>query len=106
MGEKTVFEAIYDIIEQIPRGKVASYGQIAGLAGNQRWARVVGYALHALPHESNIPWHRVVKKNGEVIGGSESSGGKLQTELLKGEGVGFVDGHVDMEQYQWRKRIF
>lgn len=104
--EKTAFDTIYDVIYQIPRGNVASYGQIAALAGNRRWARVVGYALHAIPEGSDIPWHRVVKKNGEVFGGAESSGGKNQTELLQKEGVGFVDGYVDMERYQWKKMLF
>lgn len=97
---------IYEIINQIPKGKVASYGQIAALAGNRRWARVVGYALHAVPDGSDIPWHRVVKKNGEVFGGAESPGGRYQTELLLQEGVGFVDGYVDMEHYQWKKILF
>ncbi len=104
--EKTAFEMIYEIINQIPKGKVASYGQIAALAGNRRWARVVGYALHAVPDGSDIPWHRVVKKNGEVFGGAESPGGRYQTELLLQEGVGFVDGYVDMEHYQWKKILF
>ena len=105
MSDKTAFEMIYDIIRQIPEGKVATYGQIAALAGNRRWARVVGYALHAI-HGSTIPWHRVVKKNGEVFGGAQSSGGRYQTELLQREGVGFVDGYVDMEHYQWKKYLF
>lgn len=105
-GEKTTFEIIYDIIRQIPEGKVASYGQIAALAGNRRWARVVGYALHAVPDGSGIPWHRVVKKDGEVFGGAESSGGKYQTELLLKEGVEFVDGYVDMERCQWKRFLF
>lgn len=100
------FDRIYDIIQQIPPGKVASYGQIAELVGNRRLARVVGYALHAIPDGSDIPWHRVVKKDGEVFGGAESASGKYQTELLKSEGVGFVDGHVDMKKYQWEKRRF
>ena len=101
MSEKTAFEMIYGIVCQIPKGKVASYGQIAALAGNRRWARVVGYALHAIPQGSDIPWHRVVKKSGEVFGGAESDGGRYQTELLLEEGVGFIDGYVDMEHYQW-----
>lgn len=105
MGKST-FEIIYDIVCQIPRGKAASYGQIAELAGNRRLARVVGYALHAIPSGREIPWHRVVRKDGEVFGGAESPGGRLQTELLKGEGVGFKDGRVDMEKYQWEKRRF
>lgn len=102
----STFEMIYDIVRQIPEGKVASYGQIAELAGNRRLARVVGYALHAIPEGSGIPWHRVVKKDGEVYGGAESPGGKYQTELLRGEGVGFADGSVDMKNYQWEKRRF
>lgn len=106
MSEKTTFEMIYGIVCQIPKGKVASYGQIAALAGNRRWARVVGYALHAIPQGSDIPWHRVVKKNGEVFGGAESGGGRYQTELLLDEGVGFIDGYVDMEHYQWSKIAF
>lgn len=106
MAEKTTFEIIYDIIRQIPEGKVASYGQIAELAGNRRWARVVGYALHAIPAGSDVPWHRVVKRDGEVFGGAKSSGGIYQTELLLKEGVGFVDGYVDMKKYQWSKRRF
>lgn len=104
--EKSIFEIIYEIIYQIPKGKVAAYGQIAELAGNRRWARVVGYALHAVPQGSDIPWHRVVKKDGEVFGGAESPGGKYQTELLKAEGVGFKGGYVDMKKYQWKKRVF
>lgn len=106
MSEKSTFEIIYDIIRQIPYGKVATYGQIAALAGNRRWARVVGYALHATPQGSGIPWHRVVKKNGEVFGGSESASGRYQTELLQKEGVGFTDGYVDMKKYQWNKVLF
>lgn len=105
MGKST-FAIIYDIVCQIPEGKAASYGQVAELAGNRRLARVVGYALHAVPSGSDIPWHRVVKKDGEVLGGAGSPGGRLQTELLRGEGVGFKDGCVDMEKYQWEKRRF
>ena len=106
MSEKATFELIYDVIGQIPYGRVATYGQIAALAGNKRWARVVGYALHAISRDSDIPWYRVVKKNGEVFGGVESLGGRYQTELLQEEGVGFVDGYVDMEHYQWKKVMF
>lgn len=105
MAENT-FDRIYDLVCKIPRGKVASYGQIAELVGNRRLARVVGYALYAVPEGSTIPWHRVVKKNGEVFGGAESESGKYQTALLCEEGVGFIDGFVDMKNYQWQKRRF
>lgn len=102
----SAFDMIYDIIYQIPAGCVASYGQVAALAGNKRWARAVGYALHAAPEGSDIPWHRVVKKDGEVFGGAQSPGGIYQTELLKKEGVGFIKGRVDMEKYQWKRILF
>lgn len=103
---KSTFEMIYDVVCQIPEGKVASYGQVAELAGNRRWARVVGYALHAIPAESDIPWHRVVKKDGEVFRGEESSGGQCQIRLLRKEGVKITDGCVDMRKYQWSRRLF
>lgn len=102
------FEKIYDIIRQIPYGKVASYGQIAELAGNRRWARVVGYALHAVPYGSDIPCHRVVAKDGRVspaFGMNDTGDLSRQVELLEEEGVEFVDGLVDMKNYQWRKRL-
>ncbi len=105
MNENT-FDKIYRIVCQIPEGTVASYGQVAALAGNRRWARVVGYALHVIPEGSDIPWHRVVKKNGEVFGGAGSPGGICQTALLKKEGVGFKEDYVDMENYQWKRMVF
>ena len=78
--EKNSFEKIYDVIRQIPRGQVASYGQIAALAGNRRWARVVGYALHAVPCNSDLPCHRVVTKDGlnfqEKVGISKNISGR------------------------------
>ena len=67
MKEKNAYEKIYDVIRGIPEGKVASYGQVAELAGNRRWVRVVGYALHALPPGSDVPWHRVVTKEGKLF---------------------------------------
>ena len=69
MGKNT-FEIIYDIVCQIPGGKAASYGQVAELAGNRRLARVVGYALHAIPPGSGIPWHRVVKMEEQKVPGA------------------------------------
>ena len=104
--EKSAFERIYDIIREIPEGKVASYGQVAELAGNRRWARVVGYALHAVPEDSELPCHRVVTKDGNVS--CAFSGGicNRQMELLKKEGIGFIDDHVDMRRFQWSKRLF
>ncbi len=65
MSENT-FTKIYEVVKQIPKGQVATYGQVASLAGNKRWSRVVGYALHANPDPENIPCYRVVDRNGSV----------------------------------------
>ena len=66
MGKKNTYELIYEVVRQIPRGKVATYGQVAALAGNKRWARVVGYALHVNPDPEGVPCYRVVNSRGEV----------------------------------------
>jgi methylated-DNA-protein-cysteine methyltransferase-like protein len=101
MGNNT-FELIYDVVKQIPYGKVATYGQIAFLAGNPRWSRVVGYALHVNPDPDSIPCYRVVNRFGEVSSAFAFGGANKQIELLKNEGVTFVDGKVDMEKHIWR----
>lgn len=100
MGGKsmTTFEKIYEVVKTIPMGKVMSYGQVAMLAGNPRWARVVGYALHANPQPGIIPCHRVVMKDGSICTGFAFGGADAQRALLLSEGVGFLDEmHVDIE---------
>lgn len=104
--EKNTFERIYEIVCEIPHGKVATYGQIAELAGNKRLSRVVGYALHVNPDPKRIPCHRVVNRLGEVSQAFAFGGGNRQVELLQGEGVAFRDGRVILETYQWEKRLF
>ena len=99
----TTFDLIYDVVRRIPQGSVASYGQVAALAGNPRWARVVGYALHRNPEPGVIPCHRVVMADGRVAPGFAFGGPNVQRALLEGEGVRFRDdGTVDMAVYQWR----
>lgn len=98
-----VFNKIYDVVKQIPMGSVATYGQVASLAGNRRWARVVGYALHANPEPGVIPCHRVVNRFGEVSQAFAFGGGNRQIELLKSEGVTFIEGKVDLNKCQWRR---
>ena len=96
------FEKIYKVVKQIPKGNVATYGQIATIAGNKRWARVVGYALHNNPNPDEIPCYRVVNKDGRVSEAFAFGGVNKQIELLKKEGIEFVDEkHVDMKKYQW-----
>ena len=97
-----VFETIYDVVCQIPKGKVATYGQVAAMAGNPRWARVVGYALHVNPKPGVIPCHRVVTRNGETSVAFAFGGEDMQRKMLMEEGVEFLpDGRVDLHKFQW-----
>jgi methylated-DNA-protein-cysteine methyltransferase-like protein len=97
----------YLLIERIPEGRVATYGQIAALAGLARHARQVGYALAALPEESTVPWQRVVNAKGEVSRRSADDLGRsgYQRHLLEEEGVVFdLTGRIDLERFGWRPR--
>jgi methylated-DNA-protein-cysteine methyltransferase-like protein len=96
------FEKIYEVVKRIPYGKVATYGQVALLAGNPNWSRVVGYALHSNPDPDSIPCFRVVNRYGEPSCAFAFGGKNMQILLLEGEGVEFIDGKVDMSRFQWR----
>ena len=97
----TTFDKIYQAVKSIPRGTVATYGQIAEAIGNRRLSRVVGYALHVNPEPGVIPCHRVVKQDGSVSEAFAFGGSNRQVELLQEEGVGFIDEtHVDMARYR------
>lgn len=99
---KNSFTLIYDVVRRIPYGKVATYGQIAALAGNLRWSRVVGYALHANPDPEHIPCFRVVNRFGQVSSAFAFGGENRQIALLEQEGVTFVDqGVVDLKKHLW-----
>ncbi len=103
MENKNTFQLIYDIVRRIPKGKVATYGQIATLAGNPRLARVVGYALHVNPEPMIIPCHRVVNREGYTSGSFAFGGKNAQGDLLRSEGVETDnEGRVDLKKYQWR----
>ena len=106
MEQKNSYEKIYDIVKQIPRGTVATYGQVAALAGNKRWARVVGYALHVNPDPEGIPCCRVVNREGRVSEAFAFGGENRQIGLLEADGIEVKDGCVDLSKYQWRKEIF
>ncbi len=97
----TVFTRIYDIVRQIPKGKVATYGQIAALAGNPRWARVVGYALHVNPDPDSIPCYRVVNREGAVSPAFVFGGENVQIALLEADGIPVKDGKVDLSLHLW-----
>lgn len=98
----TAFEKIYTIVRRIPPGKVGTYGQIARLAGNPRWARVVGYALHVNPAFGEIPCHRVVNRAGRTAPAFAFGGSDVQRSMLEEEGVVFLpNGCVDLAKCRW-----
>jgi methylated-DNA-protein-cysteine methyltransferase-like protein len=104
-GPGTTYRGIYAVVRRIPRGKVASYGQVAALAGLPGRARQVGYAMHALPEGTDVPWQRVINAQGMVsrrrIAGAELS----QRILLEREGVRFGPGaRIPLEVFGWKPR--
>lgn len=98
------YDKIYKAVMQIPAGKVATYGQIAAMAGNGNAARVVGNALHINPAPGVIPCHRVVNAQGRLAPQFAFGGSGEQQRLLEAEGVEVDDDHVDLKKYQFRNR--
>jgi len=99
------FQAVYQLTNQIPRGKVSTYGQIAGLITTPRAARVVGWALHQLDDQP-IPWHRVINSRGEISTSCETHSQLTQKRMLEQEGitVRVINGvyKIDLKKYLWQ----
>jgi methylated-DNA-protein-cysteine methyltransferase-like protein len=103
--EAGTYARVYAVVGRIPAGRVATYGQVAALAGLGGHARQVGYALHALAAESGVPWHRVINARGELSLGPGTAGEALQRRLLAREGVRFDPrGRIDLGRYRWNAR--
>ena len=102
---KKNYQAIWGLVQQVPRGKVATYGEIAKLAGLLGQARLVGYALHNLPHGINIPWHRVINSKGRISLPKVSGQYDRQKKLLEKEGVVFVRDKIDLDRYDWLRTL-
>jgi len=102
----SAYERIYAVVRRIPRGRVCTYGRVAALAGNPGAARQVGYALHALPEHTALPWHRVINAAGRI---SLRRGGGHELEQrfrLEAEGVVFdQSGRVSLEQFGWAGKL-
>lgn len=102
--ESTSYERIFAVVRRIPRGRVATYGQIASLAGMRNGARRVGYALFSLSSSTALPWQRVVNAHGG-ISLDALNGGLTQRLLLEREGVMFdAKGRIPLTRFQWRPR--
>jgi methylated-DNA-protein-cysteine methyltransferase related protein len=97
------YARIYAVVRRVPRGRVATYGQVAAVANLPRHARLVGYALNVLPVGSDVPWHRIVNAEGQVSPRANALGHEdLQAQLLKREGVKMADGTIPLARFQWR----
>lgn len=105
MNKEERNQKIYAVIEAIPPGRVASYGQIAEFAGLPRGARQVAYALRCLPRGHNLPWFRIITASGKLAFDRDSVAFKRQRDTLLSEGVPVQDGKVDMRQYRWQATI-
>ena len=98
----SLHQRIYAVVARVPRGRVATYGQVAVLAGLPRHARLVGYALHALPEGSELPWQRVINSRGEVSPRAMPGWDGYQRHLLEEEGVRFdAAARVNLKRYLW-----
>ena len=99
--EAHLYERIYAAVRQIPRGKVATYGQIAQIVGGCS-AQMVGFALAALPNGSDVPWQRVINVKGKISPHGFGFGSALQRDLLVSEGVEFgQEDQIDLEKFGW-----
>jgi methylated-DNA-protein-cysteine methyltransferase-like protein len=99
------YKTIWQTVKQIPKGKVATYGQVAELADLKGQARLVGYALHNLPEKSKIPWYRVINSKGKISFPNSSKTFKLQRRLLVKESIVFLSDKIDLEKYGWLYNI-
>jgi methylated-DNA-protein-cysteine methyltransferase-like protein len=97
------YQKIWRAVEKIPKGKVATYGQIARISKLPNQARLVGYALHNLPRGIDVPWQRVINSQGRISFSENSSSYKRQRELLNREGIVFLKGRIDLKAFGWKK---
>jgi len=95
---------IWEVVKQIPRGRVATYGQVAAEAGYPKRPRLAGYALHHTPRGAKLPWHRVINAAGRISFPPRSEPAREQRRRLEREGVVFMAGRVDLRRYGWKAR--
>ena len=93
---------VYEVVRNIPRGRVSTYGWVAERAGLPRRARLVGQALSQTPRNVRLPWHRVINAQGRISFPARSAQAIEQRRRLEAEGVVFIRGRVDLERYGWR----
>jgi len=109
-NKANLYSKIYFLVKKIPKGRVATYGQIAALAGAPRAARIVGYALHVIPENSKIPWQRVINRQGIISTTCQTHPPTLQRDILISEGVEVINNkgvfQIDLKKYLWEPKFF
>ena len=103
MDAKQRWACIWAVVKKIPRGRVATYGQIAREAGFAKQPRLTGQALNRAPAQLRLPWHRVINAQGRIALPPDSESHATQKRLLEEEGVLFLRGRVDLSRYRWRR---
>lgn len=99
---KSFYDHVYETVRRIPEGTVTTYGHVAALCGKPRAARTVGWALHALPDQTDVPWQRVINARGGISISKVGLPPELQRALLEREGIQFeIDGTIDLERWGW-----
>lgn len=101
MVQNPAYEAIWQVVGAIPKGKVATYGQVAELAGIPGGARMVGRCLSQLPRDSQLPWFRVINASGKISLPVDSEGYHKQFVLLQEDGVAVLNGRVSLTKFRW-----
>ena len=104
-AKSDIRKAIYQTVARIPIGKVATYGQIATLAGYPGRARQVGYALAGIPDGLDLPWHRVINAQGKISPRATGRFHELQFNMLEDEDISFRENRVDLEIYRWSPQM-
>jgi methylated-DNA-protein-cysteine methyltransferase-like protein len=99
------YSSVWKVVSEIPSGHVLTYGEVARLAGLPRAARRVSQALRRAPRDMELPWHRVINSQGKISFPEDSSGWKRQKDKLEDEGVVFLKGKVNLEQFGYRGAV-
>lgn len=102
MDNLTLRQRIFTIVKEVPKGYIATYGQIANLAGLPGYARVVGQTLSKLPSDTQLPWHRVISATGKISVLEDSESFLEQKKRLLNEGITFTKTRINLKEYQWQ----
>jgi methylated-DNA-protein-cysteine methyltransferase-like protein len=98
-------QSVWKVVSEIPSGHVLTYGEVARLAGMPRAARRISQALRRAPRGMNLPWHRVINAQGKISFPEDSSAWKKQKDVLEAEGVVFLNGKIDLDQFGYRGAV-